>query len=102
MQIELTILISVVTVALSAYFGLKNTKRTDTKDIEKRAKENTRINFKLDSIADLNREIKGEVSAMRDDIKAHNDKIIKLEENCKSAHHRIDGIEQRLNVDKEE
>ena len=47
MNIEIALLISVISVCFSVYFGLKNNKRTDTKDIEERVKANTRINVKL-------------------------------------------------------
>ena len=97
MTIEVALLISMVSVAFSVYFGLKNSKRTDTKDIEERVKENTRINTKLDNITQTTQEIKSEISSMRDDIKSHNDRLIKVEESAKQAHHRIDGIEDRLN-----
>ena len=50
MNIEIALLISVISVCFSVYFGLKNNKRTDTKDIEERVKDNTRINVKLDDI----------------------------------------------------
>ena len=75
----------------------ENSKRTDTKDIEDRVKENTRINVKLDNITQTTQEIKSEISSMREDIKSHNDRLIKLEESVKSAHHRIDGVVERLN-----
>lgn len=97
MTIEVALLISMVSVAFSVYFGLKNSKRTDTKDIEERVKENTRINTKLDNITQTTQDIKSEISSMRDDIKSHNDRLIKVEESAKQAHHRIDGIEYRLN-----
>lgn len=97
MTIEIALLISVVSVAFSIFFGLKNSKRTDTKDIEERVKENTRINIKLDNIGQTTQDIKAEVSSMRDDIKSHNERLIKLEESCKSAHHRLDGLESRFN-----
>ena len=97
MTVEVALLISIVSVVFSVYFGLKNSKRTDTKDIEERVKENTRINVKLDNITQTTQEIKSEISSMREDIKSHNDRLIKLEESVKSAHHRIDGIEERMN-----
>ena len=50
MTVELALIVSIVSVAFSIFFGLKNNKRTDTKDIEERVKENTRINLKLDDI----------------------------------------------------
>lgn len=101
MTIEVALLISFVSVAFSVYFGLKNSRRTDTKDIEERVKENTRINTKLDSIGQTTQEIKTEISSMREDIKSHNDRLIKLEESCKQAHHRINGLEERINGGKE-
>lgn len=97
MTIEIALLISIISVSFSIFFGLKNNRRTDTKDIEERVKENTRINVKLDNIGQTTQEIKTEVSSMREDIKSHNDRLIKLEESCKQAHHRIDGLENRNN-----
>jgi peptidoglycan hydrolase CwlO-like protein len=103
MTIELStaIIISVLSLGFSVYMGLKNNKRTDTKDVEERVKENTRINMKLDAISNNTTDIKNEVSEMRKEINSHDNRIIKVEESVKSAHHRIDGIENRLNDDKE-
>ena len=103
MTIELStaIIISVLSLGFSVYMGLKNNKRTDTKDVEERVKENTRINMKLDAISNNTTDIKNEVSEMRKETNSHDNRIIKVEESVKSAHHRIDGIENRLNDDKE-
>lgn len=97
MQIEIAYLISVVSLAFSVFFGLKSSKHTDTKDIEERVKDNTRINMKLDAIAGTTQEIKSEISSMREEINSHNDKIIKLEQSLKSEHHRLDTLEDRIN-----
>lgn len=97
MSIEIALLISIVSVCFSVFFGLKNNKRSDTKDIEERVKDNTRINMKLDNIASNTTEIKNEVSEMRKEINSHGNRIIKVEESVKSAHHRLDGLEKRLN-----
>ena len=97
MTIEIALLISIVSVAFSIFFGIKNSKRTDTKDIEERVKENTRINVKLDNSTQTTQEIKSEISSMRTEISSHNDRLIKLEESVKSAHYRIDGVVERLN-----
>ena len=103
MTIELStaIIISVLSLGFSVYMGLKNNKRTDTQDVEERVKENTRIKMKLDAISNNTTDIKNEVSEMRKEINSHDNRIIKVEESVKSAHHRIDGIENRLNDDKE-
>ena len=97
MSIEIALLISIVSVCFSVFFGLKNNKRSDTKDIEERVKENTRINMKLDNIASNTTEIKNDVSEMRKEINLHGERIIKVEDSVKSAHHRLDGLEKRLN-----
>lgn len=97
MTIEIAVLISVVSVVFSVYFGLKNNKRTDTKDIEERVKEDTRINMKLDNIGFTTQDIKAELSSVREEIKSHGDRLIKVEESVKSAHHRLDGVEERIN-----
>lgn len=97
MSVELALLISIVSVAFSIFFGLKNSKRTDTKDIEERVKENTRLNMKLDVIASNTTEIKNEISEMRKEINSHDNRIVKVEDGLKSAHHRLNTIEARLN-----
>ena len=97
MTIEVAVVISLVSVGFSVYFGLKNSKRTDTKDIEERVRENTRINIKLDDIGQTTKDIKSELTSVREEIKSHNERIIKVEESVKSAHHRLDGVEERIN-----
>lgn len=61
-EISTAIIISVVSVAFSIFFGLKNNKRSDTKDIEERVRQNTKINMKLDNISSLSEDIKSEIS----------------------------------------
>lgn len=107
-EISAAIIISVLSLAFSIFMGVRSNKRTDTKDVEKntetrtkemaeRIKDNAVINVKLDNIVSLTGEIRHDLSTMRDEIKDHDGRIIKVEESCKSAHHRLDGIEQRLN-----
>lgn len=97
MSIELALLLSVISVSCSVYFGFKNNKKTDEKEVAERVKQDTRINMKLDAIAGTTNEVKGEISSMREELKTHNDKIIRVEEKASSAHKRIDGLEKRLN-----
>lgn len=96
MTVELALIVSIVSVAFSIFFGLKNNKRTDTKDIEERVKENTRINLKLDDIASTIREVKTEIASLKDEMQNHNDRIIKVEESAKQGHKRLDAFENRL------
>ena len=103
MSIALVISIIAVCVSLAAtiislVFNLKNSKNTDTREIEERVKENTRINMKLDNIGSDVKDVKADIISMRDEMKTHNDRIIKVEESAKQAHHRLDAIEKRLNA----
>lgn len=98
----IAILISIVSVVFSIFFCMKNNKRTDTKDIEERVKQNTKINMKLDNINSTTQDIKSQLSSVRSDIQKHNDKLIVLEQSCKQAHKRIDEIASRLNLEGKE
>ena len=97
MTVEVALLISVVSVVFSIYFGLKNNRRTDSKEIEERVKENTRINMKLDETINISKETRNEISKIREDINKHDNRLVKVEESAKQAHHRLDTIENRLN-----
>jgi peptidoglycan hydrolase CwlO-like protein len=99
-EVSTAIIISVLSLGFSVFMGLKNNKRTDAKDIEERVKENTRINMKLDAISNNTTDIKNEVSEMRKEINSHDSRIVKVEESVKSFHHRLDGIEERLNMER--
>lgn len=92
MSIEVALLLSIISVAFSIFFGIKNNKRSDTKDIEERVRNDTKINVKLDNISQTTQDIKNEISSMREDIKSHNDRLIKVEESLKSAWHEINEI----------
>lgn len=96
MQVELALLISIVSVAFSIFFGMKNNKRSDTKEIEERVKTDTIINTKLDNIVSTMQDVKNEIASMRNDIQSHNDRLIKVEESVKQAHKRLDEITLRL------
>lgn len=100
----ITVIISILALAFSVIFGLfnlffsaKNNKKNDYSDLEERVKENTRINMKLDTISGNTTEIKNEITEMRKEINSHDSRIVKVEESLKSYHHRLDGIEERLN-----
>lgn len=97
-------IISLVALSFSIMFGIcsmlfsiRGNKRTDTKDIESRARENAELNCKLDIISKNTADIKYDISTVKKDVQAHGEKIVEIDASVKSAHHRIDGIEIRLN-----
>jgi septal ring factor EnvC (AmiA/AmiB activator) len=96
MTVEVAVLISMVSVAFSVYFGLKNNKRSDTKEIEERVRQDTIINTKLDSISQSIQEIKADIASMHSELNSHNDRLIVVEQSIKSAHKRLDSLEKKL------
>lgn len=96
-EISTAIIISVLSLGFSVFMGLRSNKRTDVKDIEDRVKENTRINMKLDNIIDTINEMKSERTTTNKILADHETRLTKAEASTAQAHHRIDGIEERLN-----
>lgn len=97
------VIISIISVAFSVFFGLftlglnlKNNKKSDNAELTERVKENTRINMKLDTISSNTTEIKNEVTEMRKELNSHDNRIVKVEESAKQAHHRIDELVKRF------
>lgn len=93
MTIEVTILISVVSVAFAIYFGLKSNRRNDIKDIQEKAERDTRINIKLDDISGDIKDVKYDISSVKKKIEDVDKRLLVVEQSTKSAHHRIDRIE---------
>jgi peptidoglycan hydrolase CwlO-like protein len=93
MNIDITIVISVISVSFAVFFGLKNVKRNDTSDIERKAVETATINIKLDQIVGDCKDIKYDITATKKDLQELSGKVIAVEASCKSAHKRIDDME---------
>lgn len=92
------VIVSIVSVVCATIFSAKNSRRTDTKDIEERVRENTRINMKLDDIAESIRDVKKDLGDVKDEIQKHNDKIIKLEDSVREAHRRINELVEKCKI----
>lgn len=92
MTIEIALLISIVSVAFSIFFGLKNNKRSDTKEIEARIAWETKVTINLDSINRNMEEIKDLIRGVQNDVKDHEGRIVKLEASYKAEHKRLDEV----------
>lgn len=93
MTIEISMLISMVSVAFAIYFGLKSNRRTDVKDIEEKAARDAKINIKLDDISSDVKDIKYDISATNKKVEEIDKRVVVVEQATKSAHHRIDRLE---------
>lgn len=92
MTIELALLISIVSVSFSVFFGLKNNKRSDTKDMQEKIARDTRTDMKLDEISSDVKEVKETVKNIQNDVKDHEGRIVKLEASYKAEHKRLDEV----------
>ena len=92
MTIEVALVISIVSVAFSVFFGLKNNKRSDTKEIEARIAWETKVTMNLDAISRNMEEIKDLIRGVQNDVKDHEGRIVKLEASYKAEHKRLDEV----------
>lgn len=106
MTVEIALVISIVSVSFSVYFGLKNNKKSDEKDIAERIARDTRTDMKLDEISKDVKDVKETVRNIQNDVKDHEGRIVKLEASYKAEHKRLDEIfgmvELKREVDKSE
>ena len=98
MTIEVALIISIVSVSFSVFFGLKNNKRTDEKDIADRIARDTRTDMKLDEISADVKEVKETVKNIQNDVKDHEGRIVKLEASYKAEHKRLDEVFRMANI----
>lgn len=96
-MVEVALIVSIVSVSFSVYFGLRNNKRADNKEltseIAERVTWNTKIEYKIDSINTSVTEINNKITAIVDKVDGLTERMVKVESSCKSAHKRIDAIE---------
>lgn len=98
MTLELTVIISMVSVAFSVFFGLKNSKRADTRDVEERVERDTRINMKLDEIGRNINDMRYDLSSIKQDMKSMDKRLVIVEQSTETLHKRVDVMEDKLKV----
>lgn len=95
MNIEVTVICTVV----GAIIGYMSYQKKNQKDIENDAAQKTLLSTDIKYIRDLVTDIRIDFKELRLDIKAHDarintiiERLIKVEESTKSAHHRLDEL----------
>ena len=91
-DITFAVLVSIASLSFSIYMGLKNSKRTDSKDIEERVARETKLDVKLDEIGNDVKEVKETVRTIQGDVKNHEGRIVKLEASYARLHERVDNF----------
>lgn len=98
------LIVAVVTLIVNTGFQQNNQDRQDHTDITQQIEEakakaasETRIQVSLNAIQGDTREIRSEQKAIRSDMGEVNNRLVKVEESTKSAHHRLDRVDAELN-----
>ena len=92
MTIEISLLLSGVSVAFAIFFGICSKQRNDTQeDAEQRATTDTMVMVKLENIADDLKDIKRESRENREEMKTLRERVVIVEQSLKSYHKRLDG-----------
>lgn len=94
---ETSTLISLAAVVISFIFSFTGYKRSKTTDDKSDASEMTTVIVKLENIDSGVKEIKAEMRDIKQDVKAQNEKIIRIDESLKSAWKCINKIEGTQN-----
>lgn len=90
----IAIVISLVGLAFSIFFSVKNGHHTDSKDVAEKVATQTRMEVKLDDVCNTTKNIQVDVKGLVKDINEHSKDIAELKASYKSLHKRIDRDER--------
>lgn len=95
MTVEISLLLSGISVAFAIFFGISSKNRNDRKDTEQetedRASTHTLLMTKLENIADDVKEIKRDYRETREEVQSLRERVVAVEQSLKSYHKRLDG-----------
>lgn len=96
MTVELSLLLSGISVAFAVFFGITSKHRNDRKDTEQKTEDkaatHTMLITKLENIADDVKEIKRDYRETREELKELYGRVAVAEQSAKSCHKRLDGL----------
>ena len=74
--------------------------RLFNRDGKNSTKDFSRVETKLDFIGGDTKEIRDDVKALKIKQEDMAERLVKVEESTKSAHHRIDGMEEKIKIER--
>lgn len=96
MTVELSLLLSGISVAFAIFFGVSSKNRNDRKDTEQetegRAATHTLLMTKLENIADDVKDIKRDYRETNAEVQNLRERVVAVEQSLKSYHKRLDGV----------
>lgn len=96
MQVELVVLISITSTIVGVVIGLITLNRNKGKDIKKDAETQAQVNVKLNHIIKGVDDVKLDIKSTDRQINQLTEQLIRVDESTKSAHKRIDKIENKI------
>ena len=90
MTIEVALVISGISLAFGLYQGVSNLKKAEKQENKSEAAQITAVIVKLETIGEGVNEIKADMRNIKNDIYEIRERLTKVEESSKGAHHRID------------
>lgn len=92
MTIELSLLISGISVAAAVYFAIKGSNRAEKADIKSETASLTTVIVKLETIGTGITEIKTELAKVKNDMQEDHDRLVKVEESLGTLWRRHDEL----------
>lgn len=92
MKIDLSAWLPVAALVATIVFGVLTAKRNAKQDTQSAVSQLTTIGVKLDNIAISLAELKGDMNNLKGDMKDITERLVIVEQSCKTAHKRIDDI----------
>lgn len=101
----ISVIVAVAALIVSVIFGTLNANRQHNgmiqqqiDDAKNKAAADARIETSLTQIKTDTGEIRSEQKGIRNDMNDFNKRLVIVEESTKSAHHRIDRVDEELNI----
>lgn len=96
MQVDVVILTSVIGTVVGIVVGTYGMKKSADNTIRLRTEEQIAVSTKLDYVIQSINDIKIDLKTQDKHIQEINSRLIKVEESSKIAHHRLDGLEYKI------
>ena len=93
MTIEVSLLLSGVSIAFAIFFGISTRSRNVKKDTQEKAREDATVLIKLENIQTAITEVKTEMNGYRNEMKEVREYYFRAQESLKSLHKRVDRID---------
>lgn len=95
MNVDITVLIGLVGTIIGGILGILGYRKKSETDIREEASKQTVVSTKLDYISKGVDDIRLDIKAQEKKVENVIERLVKVEESTKSAHHRLDNLEDK-------